>query len=402
MENEAQTPAESQPKAKPQLRKEFLDYHAVGMVKRLQKAGHLAYLVGGCVRDLLVEQVPKDFDIGTSALPKEVKKLLSFAFIIGKRFRLVLVKRDDRQYEVATFRREPDKEEFPEGIPFGDNIFGTPEQDAFRRDFTCNAIFYDPVKDELIDYVDGLKDIDAHIIRMIGDPQTRLAEDPIRMLRALRFSHKLHFKIESELRQKMQEHAETLKLSALPRRREEYLKLLRLHDPVAVFREGYDLDLWKNTLPDLHRIYEKDEHLDIFEEKLGRLESRLYNPQDNALLAGAFILAQQRSLEKNWSQAHDVLSFTNADAEKIDEFAKKDLGLFNWEWDRIHKAMALQRTLAEPDVYMKKGQRRREGLLFSEAFPLAVDLAFIDAVLAPDVLEFWDTQLALTEGRYAK
>src|SRR5436305_11321517 len=106
---------------KPRLSREFIDYHAIGMIRHLQKAGFTAYLVGGCVRDLMVGHTPKDFDIGTNALPQEVKRLLSFAFIIGKRFRLVLVKREDKQYEVATFRREPHEGEFPEGAPFGDN-----------------------------------------------------------------------------------------------------------------------------------------------------------------------------------------------------------------------------------------------------------------------------------------
>ncbi len=377
--------------AKPSLSKEFIDYHAIGMIKHLQKAGHLAYLVGGCVRDLLVGQIPKDFDIGTSALPQEVRKLLSFSFIIGKRFRLVLIKRDNKQYEVATFRREPAPDEFPDGVPFGDNIFGTPEQDASRRDFTCNAIFYDPSKDELIDYVGGQKDVESHVIRMIGDPEKRLSEDPIRILRALRFAHKLHFKIEPALRTKMHDHAESLALSVLPRRREEYMKLLRLHDPVAAFREGFDLQLWKNILPNLHSIYEKDEHLDIFEEILHRLDSRLMDPSDTALLAGAMILAYLRAVEKNGG--HEVIHITHHESEKVEHFAKKDLGLHNWEWARIQKAISLQKTLSQPDEYMRKGHRRRQSLVMSEAFPLAVDLAFIDAVLTPDVLEFWDAQL---------
>lgn len=371
---------------KPRLSKEFLDYHAVGMIKHLQKAGFTAYLVGGCVRDLLVGHIPKDFDIGTNALPQEVKRLLSFSFIIGKRFRLVLVKRDDKQYEVSTFRKEA-----PEG---SEDIFGTPEQDASRRDFTCNAIFYDPIKDEIIDYVGGQKDVENHIVRMIGDPEVRLTEDPIRILRALRFSHKLHFKLEPSLRNKMFTHAASLKESAAPRRREEYLKLLRLHDCVAAFREGYDLNLWKDILPELHSIYERDEHLDIFEEKLRRLDSRLMDPSDTALLMGGVMLSYLRADAKN-AEDLEVLSFKHEHLEKIQNFAKKDLGLFNWEWAQVHKALSLQKILSQPEDFLKKGHRRRQGVLMSEAFPLAVDLAYIDAVLDPDTLEFWDAQLEI-------
>ncbi|MBK9294914.1 MAG: poly(A) polymerase [Oligoflexia bacterium] len=372
----------------------LMDHHAVGMVKHLQKAGHTAYLVGGCVRDLLVDQVPKDFDIGTSALPQEVRKLINFAFIIGKRFRLTLVKRGDRQYEISTFRREADPDEFPEGIPFGDNIFGTPEQDAFRRDFTCNALFYDPVKDELIDFVDGQQDVMDHVIRMIGDPEKRLTEDPIRILRALRFAHKLHFKLDAKLRHKMHDHAESLKTSILPRKREEYLKLLRLSDAVAAFRHGHDLQLWKYALPKLNTVYENEEHLDIFEEKLHRLVTRLIDGSDTCLLLGAFMLALIRARSKN-PNSEEIINHSTEEYTRVENFAKKDLGIFNWEWARIHKAISLQKTLAKPEEFMRKGHRRKMAFLSSDAFPLAVDLSFIDAHLDPDILDYWDEQLSL-------
>lgn len=312
---------------KPRLSREFIDYHAIGMIKHLQRAGFTAYLVGGCVRDLMVGHMPKDFDIGTNALPQEVKRLLNFAFIIGKRFRLVLVKREDKQYEVATFRREPQEGEFPEGAPFGDNIFGTPEQDASRRDFTCNAVFYDPSADKVIDYVNGQRDIEDHIIRMIGDPKVRLAEDPIRILRALRFSHKLHFRIEPELRERMQQFAETLPKAVLPRRREEFLKLLRLHDPASTFRAGYDLNLWEHILPELHKVYERDEHVDLLDERLRCLDSRLVDPSDTALLSGTLVLGWLRATRPS---SDDVIKAAELHHhEHLHKLAKEQLGLHN-------------------------------------------------------------------------
>jgi len=378
----------------PRLSQEFLDYHAVGMVKHLQKAGFLAYLVGGCVRDLLSGHVPKDFDISTNALPQEVRRFLSYAFIIGRRFRLVLVKREDKQYEVATFRREPKENEFPEGIPFGDNIFGTPEQDAFRRDFTCNALFYDPISNEVIDYVNGQKDIEDHVIRMIGDPKVRLVEDPIRILRALRFAHKLHFRIEPTLRHHICELSDNLALSVLPRRREEFMKLLRLHDPAATFREGFDLNLWSKIAPELHKVYEKDEHVDLFEEKLRRLDSRLVDPSDTALLSGTLVLGWLRA--SSHSSSDDLIKTSDLHQnERLQNLAKDQLGLHNWELGRIVKALSLQRLLSSPDEFQKRGQRRRNAVIFSEAFPLAVDLAHIDAVLDPETLDYWDAQLSL-------
>ncbi|MCC6277671.1 MAG: CCA tRNA nucleotidyltransferase [Oligoflexia bacterium] len=378
---------------KPRLSNDFIDYHAIGMVRALQKAGHTAYLVGGCVRDLLAGHIPKDFDIGTSALPQEVRKILSFSFIIGKRFRLVLVKREDKQYEVATFRREPQEGEFPEGAPFGDNIFGTPEQDAFRRDFTCNALFFDPIEDKVIDYVGGKADVENHVIRMIGDPQIRLAEDPIRILRALRFSHKLHFRVESALRAQMHQHSSLLANSVLPRRREEYLKLLRLHSPSRAFREGYDLNLWKTVLSEIHSVYEGEENVDLLEDRLIRLESQLMDSNDTPLLWGTLVLGWLRA--RNASHSESLLPPQSFHTETFNRLTKEQLGMHAWEISRVQKALALQKVLSNVADFKRKGARRRHALIFSEAFPLALDLAHIDGILDPTVLEFWDEQVSL-------
>src|SRR5262249_29235348 len=141
--------------------------------------GFTTFLVGGCVRDLLLGKHPKDYDIATNARPQDVRRMIHNSFIIGKRFRLVLVKRGDVQYEVATFRRDLRPDENVEELPGGaDNIFGTPEEDARRRDFTVNGLFYDPVQHKLFDYVEAAADLEHGVVRMIGDPDVRLAEDP--------------------------------------------------------------------------------------------------------------------------------------------------------------------------------------------------------------------------------
>jgi len=228
---------------KPRLHQDWIDPHAAGIIKALQRQNFTTYLVGGCVRDLLLGMAPKDFDIVTSARPDQVKRIIHKAYVIGKRFRLVLVKRDDQQFEVATFRRDVREDENAEELPSGDNIFGTPEEDAQRRDFTINSLFYDPVGDQLIDYANGLQDLEARLVRMIGDPNKRLLEDPIRILRALRLAHMVDFTLEEDLRRGMQVHASCLAASALPRRREEILKLLRLKDPGLAFIEAYDLGI---------------------------------------------------------------------------------------------------------------------------------------------------------------
>ena len=247
----------------PHLHQDWIDPHAFGIVKALQKAGHQTYLVGGCVRDLLLNLHPKDFDIATMAHPPQVRRLIYNSYVIGKRFRLVLVKREDLQFEVATFRREVNPEEFPEGAPPGDNVFGSPDEDAKRRDFTINGLFYDPVAAKLIDYVNGMTDIQSRVLRMIGDPEVRLREDPIRILRALRFSHKIGFSISPELRDAIQRHANSLELSVLPRKREEILKILRLKNPDLVFLEAFDLGVLKFVLPTLHSFLETPQNAEI-------------------------------------------------------------------------------------------------------------------------------------------
>src|SRR3990170_1759431 len=165
----------------------------------LQAAGYSAFVVGGAVRDLLLDREPKDFDVATDATPEEVKRVFRRARIIGRRFRLVHVMFGEETVEVSTFRRAIDAEDAEtdeHGRILRDNEFGDQEQDAARRDFTANALFYDPATQEIFDYHNGYADIRANTLRMIGDPAVRYREDPVRMLRAVRLSAKLGMKLD--------------------------------------------------------------------------------------------------------------------------------------------------------------------------------------------------------------
>src|SRR5689334_8921876 len=198
------------------LSRKDIDPDALKVLYRLRQAEFVAYLVGGSVRDLLLARRPKDFDIGTSAHPYQVKKLFRNCWIIGRRFRLAHVKFGPKVIEVATFRRqvEAGEEVVQDGVPapvddhliHHDNTFGTPEEDAFRRDFTINALFYDIATFSVIDYVGGLDDLRAGIVRSIGDPDVRLREDPVRMLRAIALASRLDFIIEPTLLQSIRTH----------------------------------------------------------------------------------------------------------------------------------------------------------------------------------------------------
>jgi poly(A) polymerase len=209
------------PREEHTLSRRDIDPDALKVLYRLRQADHVAFLVGGSVRDLLLGRRPKDFDIGTSAHPYQVKKLFRNCWIIGRRFRLAHVKFGTKVIEVATFRRQlaPGEEVVQDGVPapdpstvegqhliHHDNTFGTPEEDALRRDFTINALAYDISNFSVIDYVGGLEDLRAGIVRSIGDPDVRLREDPVRMLRAIAIAARLDFTIEPSLLEAIRTH----------------------------------------------------------------------------------------------------------------------------------------------------------------------------------------------------
>src|SRR5204863_4964082 len=186
----------------------LIDKNALKVLYRLQSAGYKAYLVGGGVRDLMLGRKPKDFDVATDARPNEIRRVFRNARIIGRRFRLAHVLFAEGVVEVSTFRRIPLAGEVPtpdpttgEGAPrdlliTSDNTFGNPREDAFRRDFTVNALFYNIADFSVIDYTGGVDDLQRHLIRAIGDPDVRFQEDPVRMLRACEFAARLGFGIE--------------------------------------------------------------------------------------------------------------------------------------------------------------------------------------------------------------
>ncbi len=180
--------------------------HVVDLIRELQLAGFEAYIVGGAIRDLLLGRKPKDYDISTAATPEEVRSVFGrrAARIIGKRFRLVHVQYGGELFEVSTFRQAPResgaaaKRALPEHMILSDNEFGTAEEDAWRRDFTINALFYDPVHSELIDHTgQGIDDIRSNVVRAIGNPALRFEEDPVRMLRALKLVGQYDFTLDS-------------------------------------------------------------------------------------------------------------------------------------------------------------------------------------------------------------
>lgn len=233
-----------------------IDSDALKVLYRLSSLGYTAYLVGGGVRDLLMGRKPKDFDVGTSAKPIEVKKAFKNCFLIGRRFRLAHVRfAGGKIIETATFRQNSQSvgeiiEHASEG-PLEDNTFGTPETDAYRRDFTVNGLFYDIKDFSVIDWVGGMKDIEKKIIRSIGDPEIRFQEDPVRMMRAVKFSSRLGFTIERKTLAAMKKYHSCILNAAVPRVCEEVFRLFPYGHSKEAFKLMWECGMLGDLLPEL-------------------------------------------------------------------------------------------------------------------------------------------------------
>jgi poly(A) polymerase len=263
------------------------------VVRRLVRHGYEAYLVGGCVRDLLLDRRPKDFDVATSARPEQVRELFRNSRIIGRRFRLVHVLfQGGKVIEVATFRKNP-KEEVDEPIAAtdellirSDNVFGEASEDAQRRDFTINALFYDLERRQILDWVGGMEDVRRRVVHTIGDPETRFREDPVRILRAVKFAGRLDLGITPDVYDAIVYCRESLALAARPRLSEEILRLLRGGQARRTIYLAWETGVLDVLLPELagllyddgaehgpgHRVFHLLDHIDRQTAERGPLD----------------------------------------------------------------------------------------------------------------------------------
>ena len=337
------------------LSRKDIDPDALTVLYRLHQASHIAYLVGGSVRDLLLGRRPKDFDLGTSAHPNQVKRLFRNCWIIGRRFRLAHVKFGTKVIEVATFRRllQPDEIAAGQQTPaahdqaappphpsrdpgqmFHDNTFGTPEEDAFRRDFTINALFYDIGTFSVIDYVNGLEDLRAGVVRSIGDPEVRFMEDPVRMLRAVALSARLDFSIDPPILDAITLHRREIARSSPPRLLEEYYKILRSGYAEKTFQALARVGLLEPISEELHlganeTLWKSLACLDEFRRRHGAAPEAFTNP----ILLGS-LLVPLGLMSPPW----------HAD---IDPPHLGALPLARRDVERIRQVMVLQRRLRD-------------------------------------------------------
>jgi poly(A) polymerase len=281
--------------------------HAIKVCEVLNQQGFDAYIVGGAVRDLIVGLQPKDFDVATNATPNQIRPLFRRARIIGKRFQLVHVVFGQEIIETSTFRAPASGETDQHGRILRDNEFGSHEEDAVRRDFTINALYYDPLKEEVIDFHQGVADLKNRVVRMIGDPETRFREDPVRMLRALRFQAKLGARIDPATEAPIMRLASLVEHVPASRLFDETLKLLTCGHAMDCLRELRRSGLTKSLIPLIDRIFEEEGGEAFVEIALSRTDARVRagKPISPSFLFAALLW---RLVQKRWTTllAQDV------------------------------------------------------------------------------------------------
>jgi poly(A) polymerase len=395
------------PRAEHSLSRRDVDPDALKVLYRLHQAEHIAYLVGGGVRDLLLSRRPKDFDIGTSAHPQHVKKLFRNCWIIGRRFRLAHVKFGTKVIEVATFRRQvaAGEEVVADGVPapdpttpdgralvHHDNTFGTPEEDAFRRDFTVNALFYDIATFSIIDYVGGLEDLSARVVRSIGDPETRIKEDPVRMLRAVALASRLDFTIDPPLAKAIRAHRHEIARSSPPRLIEEYYKILRAGAAEQTFRSLLEIGLLEPLSAELHHragdeLWESLASLDDYRRRFQSTPETLTNP----IVLGTLIVPLGIPLTGELVPQADGKIPKRPPGLKLGE-----LPLARNDVERLRQILSLQRRLREVGANPRAKRALTHRSIFREA------LVWLDVHGdSPEIVEHWNALIAEGPGEPA-
>ncbi len=371
-------------KDKHTIQKELISRCARRTCEDLQRAGYLAFVVGGAVRDLLLGRRPKDFDIATSATPDEVRSIFRRSRIIGRRFQIVHVMCGAETVEVSTFRahftREANEDNTDEhGRMLSDNVFGTQAEDAMRRDFTVNALFYDPVKEEVWDYVHGLKDLKSKKLVMIGDPAMRYREDPVRMLRAARLAAKLGLEIDAKTRAPI--HAMRHLLENVPQARlfEEILKLLLSGNAVECVRVLRELELHHGLLPLLDTALEDPEAGPFAMAALRATDERLAadKPVSPAFLLAALLWGQvEKNLRKFEAEGQPSIPALHAAMHEALDAQRETLAI-----PRRFDATMKELWLMQPR-FLQRGGQRPYRLLEHPRFRAAYDFFALRAASA--------------------
>ena len=402
------------------ISRQQIDSDALKVLYRLHQSDYEAYLVGGSVRDLLLGHRPKDFDIGTSAQPFQVKKLFRNCWIIGRRFRLAHVRFGTKNIEVATFRRLVTAEEMAAddaaqaaaraaaeasaaaggapntgdeggGPPRGadasardllihrDNTFGTPEEDAFRRDFTVNALFYSIADFSIIDYTGGLKDLEARVIRSIGDPNERFREDPVRMTRAVALAARLDFEIDPLVDDAIATHRFDIARAAPARLTDEVYKILRAGTAEKTFQKLADRRLLEPIAPELQaaagpKLWASLAAMDAYRSEFSESPDTL----TNAILMGSLVVPMGYTMQ--------MLSpvFTPDGDRREPKLSIGMLPLARRDIEHLRQILSLQKRLL--DVHQPEKARRA----LAQRGPFREALTWLEIHgNAPEAVESW-------------
>lgn len=379
------------------VRAERISANARKVVERLQNAGYLAYIVGGSIRDLLLGQEPKDFDVATDATPEEVNAVFRNARLIGRRFRLAHVRFGREIIEVATFRGGGDggrdeQREVEQGRLVRDNVWGSEEEDARRRDFTINALMYDPETSTIRDYVGGFEDLSQRRLRLIGDPVTRYREDPVRLLRAVRFMTKLDLSLDPPTAGPIPEMAESLHDIPPARLFDEILKLLMGGCAWKTYQALVRFKLWEPLFPGLF-----DDPSDpplLVEHAMRNTDERVANgqPVTPAFLFAAFLW---RNVE---ARAEALVADGLPPVEALAEAGEEAI-VAQAERVAIHRrytSMAKEIWCLQPRFRKRRGKRPLR-LMNEKRFRAAYDFLLLRAIEEPELQELADWWTTLQE-----
>jgi poly(A) polymerase len=368
-------------RAEHSLSRAFISPNALKVLYRLHRAGFLAYLVGGAVRDLLLGRKPKDFDIGTNARPQQVRQLFRNARVIGRRFRLVMVRFTGEVVEVATFRRSPEPPEIENGetvdvlapTPEADE-FGTPEEDAWRRDFTVNGLFYNIADFSVIDHVGGLEDLRAGVIRTIGEPGARFAEDPVRMMRAVEYGARLRFDLESGLAEAIGAMHGEIRRAAPARIAYELVESLKGGQSLAIIRGLEEAGLLQHVVPEAHEAAGRSPR-PLLWRLLTRADERLSRGQrlpEETLLAVLLLPSIVEALAGEDGTSRPAGDVERSVRECLDGVALR-LSFSHYRAHLLRAGFLLLSRLMAPPRSAKAVLRTVK----HEAFPVAWDLAHL-------------------------
>lgn len=372
----------------------LLDANSLEVIDKLRSAGFDAYLVGGCVRDLLLGEIPKDFDVATDATPEEVKLVFRRARLVGRRFRIAHVRFGRDIIEVSTFRKADSSlvELNSDGMILSDNEYGTLAEDAYRRDFTINALYYDPLSGDLLDYVEALKDLKAKRIAFIGHTDVRLAEDPVRAIRALRFKAKLKFDIADSIASALPEAARRLQAIPSARLFEEFNKLFLL---------GYALPAWRAIASSpLHQALFPGTHpsSELVSKAMRNTDERIAadKPATPGFLLAVLLWEDYIGRMKNFMSMHPLVVASNLAADQSIAAQSSVIAIPRRYSTFVREVWTLQPRLEEPSP------KSLERLVSHKRFRAAYDLLDLRAQTEPglaSIFEWWTQYQAHPDDR---